>query len=390
MRRLLPLMLASLLVPTLAAPAAAAGSFTQFTPVHLGAYRNGETWTPQADCLAGYAGAIEFRCGWEFNLDGIPFGQIITHATLQVTRTAGDCSANNCPVLLNWFQGNGGADVSDVLATSSAAFSWTPTDSSSHSFNVLDQIRDHYAAGHAWAGFNLRASSNYGLYQYFDPKSISLEVAYGQAVTVLIEPFFNGGTGKVTSSPSGLNCPDICGRDFADGTKLTLTATPDAGSAFSEWRTGPCAHSTKLTCSFDVPLSDVTVAVTFVAATAPTPAPTQKASPHPTATAPVGGSVAPSAAPTRPAASAGASAAPTGAAPSADASGAASGDGATPSVTEAGPLATAGATATPGPGAASSNDGGVPLPIIVLLLIVAIVVGGGGFWLGTRRRKPTA
>src|SRR5215475_9414986 len=110
MRRLLPIVLAGLLVPVLAGPVAGSASFQEFTSVHLGAYRNGETWTPQADCLAGYAGAIEFRCAWEFNLDSIPFGQIITRATLRVSRTAGDCPDNTpCPLLLNWFQGNGGA-----------------------------------------------------------------------------------------------------------------------------------------------------------------------------------------------------------------------------------------------------------------------------------------
>src|SRR5262249_22953278 len=155
---------------------------------------------------------------------------------LRVSRTAGDCPDNTpCPLLLSWFQGNGGADVTDVLADSGASFSWTPADNSAHSFNVVDQIRDHYAAGHAWAGVNLRSSGNYGLYQYFPGTSISLEVHYGKSVTVLIEPFYNGGTGKVTSTPAGIKCGSLCGKAFADGTALTLTATPDAGSAFSEW-----------------------------------------------------------------------------------------------------------------------------------------------------------
>src|SRR5690242_878466 len=133
MRRLLPIVLAGLLASAVALPVAAAGSFTKFNPLWAAGVRNGgDTWTGYSDCLAGYAGTSEFRCGWEFNLDGIPFGSIITSATLKVTRTAGDCPANNCPVLLHWFDGNGGADLSDVTAGSSVAFSWTPTDSSPH------------------------------------------------------------------------------------------------------------------------------------------------------------------------------------------------------------------------------------------------------------------
>lgn len=161
MRRLLPIVLASLLAPALAAPVAAGGSFSRAAPIVSAAVRNGETWTGYSDCLAGYASTSEFRCAWEFDLDGIPFGSIITAATLKVTRTAGDCPANNCPVLLHWYDGNGGADVTDVLAGSSVAFSWTPSDGSPHSFNVLDQVRDFYARGRAWAGFNLRATGNY-------------------------------------------------------------------------------------------------------------------------------------------------------------------------------------------------------------------------------------
>ena len=385
MRRVLPIVLASLLAPALALPVAAAGSFSQTAPIWIGAQFNTPpgSWTQSQYCFAGYVNTTEFRCAWEFNLDGIPFGSIITAATLNVTRTAGDCPSNNCPVLLHWFDGNGGADISDVLAGSSVSFSWTPTDSSPHHFNVLDQIRDFYARGRAWAGFNLRATGNYGLYQYFDPTAISLSVSYGQGVTVLVEPFFNGGTGKVASTPSGIKCPGACGHDFADGTKLTLTAIPDPGSAFSEWRTGPCAHSAKLTCTFDVPLTDVTIGVTFTAPPAPTPTPasTPKASPHPTATPTAGGSAASSAAPTGPAASAAASSTP--------GSPAASDGGATPSVSETGSPATAGESAVPGPGGSSSSDGGVPLPILVFLLILVIVIGGGSFWLGTRRRSPT-
>ena len=395
MRRLLPFVLAGLLAPALAAPVSAAGSFSEPAPFSVAAVRNGETWSGYSDCLAGYASTSEFRCAWEFNLDGIPFGSIITAATLRVTRTAGDCPANNCPVLLHWYDGNGGADISDVLAGSSVSFSWTPADSAPHAFNVLDQIRDFYARGRAWAGFNLRAAGNYGLYQYFDPAAISLEVKYGQAVTVLVEPFFNGGTGRVASTPTGIKCPGACGHDFADGTSLTLMALPDAGSAFSEWRTGPCAHSTTPTCTFDVPLSDVTVAVTFVSPPPPTPTPvtTQQPSTRPTATPAAGGSVAASAPPTGLAASTAASAAASGddgATPAANGPGSTATEGATAAVTGTGSAATGGASGVPGPGGSSSTDGAVPLPILVFLLILVIVIFGGGFWFGTRRRTPAA
>jgi hypothetical protein len=48
------------------------------------------------------------------------------------------------------------------------------------------------------------------------------------------------GTGKVTSSPAGVDCGATCSFEFAVLSRITLTATPDAGSSFSGW-SGPCA-----------------------------------------------------------------------------------------------------------------------------------------------------
>ena len=47
------------------------------------------------------------------------------------------------------------------------------------------------------------------------------------------------GSGKVTSSPKGLNCPHKCSHGFAFGTTLTLKARAAKGSAFAGW-SGPC------------------------------------------------------------------------------------------------------------------------------------------------------
>ncbi len=50
-----------------------------------------------------------------------------------------------------------------------------------------------------------------------------------------------GGTGAVTSTPSGINCGTQCSAGFASGTSVTLTAAPDASSSvFAGW-SGDCA-----------------------------------------------------------------------------------------------------------------------------------------------------
>jgi phosphoesterase family protein/List-Bact-rpt repeat protein len=54
------------------------------------------------------------------------------------------------------------------------------------------------------------------------------------------------GTGTVTSNDGSINCGATCSANFNDGTAVTLTATPAAGSIFAGWG-GACSGTT--TCS---------------------------------------------------------------------------------------------------------------------------------------------
>lgn len=47
------------------------------------------------------------------------------------------------------------------------------------------------------------------------------------------------GTGTVTSTPAGINCPTACTASFASGTAVTLTQVATAGSTFAGW-SGAC------------------------------------------------------------------------------------------------------------------------------------------------------
>jgi len=51
------------------------------------------------------------------------------------------------------------------------------------------------------------------------------------------------GTGVVTSDPAWITCPANCGpMDWTPGARVTLLATPDAGSTFAGW-SGDCSGS---------------------------------------------------------------------------------------------------------------------------------------------------
>jgi photosystem II stability/assembly factor-like uncharacterized protein len=70
-----------------------------------------------------------------------------------------------------------------------------------------------------------------------------LNLANGFALTVTDA---GTGTGKVTSTPSGITCPTSCSANFSSGTAVTLTAAAGTGSTFAGW-SGACTGTG--TCS---------------------------------------------------------------------------------------------------------------------------------------------
>jgi subtilase family serine protease len=57
------------------------------------------------------------------------------------------------------------------------------------------------------------------------------------------------GSGRVTSSPSGMNCPSTCSDGYAADTSVTLTATPASGWIFSGWSLGIATGGFSTPCS---------------------------------------------------------------------------------------------------------------------------------------------
>jgi len=83
------------------------------------------------------------------------------------------------------------------------------------------------------------------------------------------------GSGRVTSSPSGIDCPSACTTTVLWGTALTLTAVADPGWAFLGW-TGDCMGQ-GAACTLH-PTSDIDTHA-FFGTPAATPRPTSTAAP---------------------------------------------------------------------------------------------------------------
>jgi FG-GAP-like repeat/Divergent InlB B-repeat domain/Calx-beta domain/Abnormal spindle-like microcephaly-assoc'd, ASPM-SPD-2-Hydin/FG-GAP repeat len=101
-----------------------------------------------------------------------------------------------------------------------------------------------------------------------DPASPNVMALSGTGITATSSPATHmltiklngGGGGRVEGGAGTISCPSACSHPFADGTQVTLAATPAAGSTFVGWSGGGCASSR--TCEVTVG-ADTTVSATF-------------------------------------------------------------------------------------------------------------------------------
>jgi|GEM_PF-2268334 len=90
------------------------------------------------------------------------------------------------------------------------------------------------------------------------PKSVSAVLT---AIKNSINLSFAGaGNGRITSQPTGLDCTANCSEEFDQGSTITLTALPEAGSIFEGWSGAGCTGTG--TCEIDV-TGDLQVTATF-------------------------------------------------------------------------------------------------------------------------------
>jgi hypothetical protein len=95
--------------------------------------------------------------------------------------------------------------------------------------------------------------------------SLSIDQDHSVAATFVQVPTLTVGVvgqGSVSSTPPGIACPTDCTEDYANGTRVILTATPTPGRTFASW--SGCVGATT-TCAVTMSQSQ-TVTATFVPA----------------------------------------------------------------------------------------------------------------------------
>jgi hypothetical protein len=82
-------------------------------------------------------------------------------------------------------------------------------------------------------------------------KAYTIRVAFiGPSVLTVTKTLQKKGAGVITSSPAGIDCGSTCKKAFVKDTIVTLTATPNQGSAFTGWL-GPCSGTGLCTVKLD-------------------------------------------------------------------------------------------------------------------------------------------
>lgn len=154
------------------------------------------------------------------------------------------------------------------------------------------------SSGYIFAGWNGSGCSGTGTcpvtinaVQTYDVTAVFANPSEPPKLNVTLS---GAGSGTVTSSPPGINCPtQACTASFDMNTTVTLTATPNSSSTFNSWSGAAAPCGTNATCSVTITGSFVAVVANFDQIYVPPPSPfSLTASPPGGATIPSGGSTA--------------------------------------------------------------------------------------------------
>jgi hypothetical protein len=101
-----------------------------------------------------------------------------------------------------------------------------------------------------------------------DPALVAIDAAPPPPTVTLTVNVSGDGHGRISSLPAGISCPDACTASFLVGTKVTLSATRNAGSTFSGWSGActaePCAVTLNDNADVSVTFTDAAAGHNFV------------------------------------------------------------------------------------------------------------------------------
>ena len=120
-----------------------------------------------------------------------------------------------------------------------------------YGYHVLDVLVDSSSVGVPSSYTFNNVVSNHTIAASFEINSYTLSVNKPET-----------GTGLVTSVPAGIDCGEDCSEDHTHGTVVTLTATEDVSSTFTNWSGGGCSGTGECVVTVDA-VKEVTAEFTF-------------------------------------------------------------------------------------------------------------------------------
>ncbi|HXO10711.1 MAG TPA: choice-of-anchor Q domain-containing protein, partial [Solirubrobacteraceae bacterium] len=131
---------------------------------------------------------------------------------------------------------------SGTVTSSPAGIDCRPTCSRSFSEGTVVTLTASPAAGSTFTGWSGGGCSGTGACQVTVSAAESVTATFDTVPPVTLTVGTAGsGSGSVTTSPAGIDCGLTCSASFGEGTVVTLTATPAAGSTFTGWSGGGCS-----------------------------------------------------------------------------------------------------------------------------------------------------
>jgi hypothetical protein len=179
---------------------------------------------------------------------------------------SGTMTCTNTPVATANIKANGSDGPITILYNGLADITWTSSNATACRVDPPNWTELNAPSG----THKLNLTSTVTIYRiYCDPPAGGPEDDE-VTVNVLPQPTFSlivnkSGQGTVTSSPGGINCGNVCSKDYPAGTAVTLTAKPDSGRIFTGWKGVSCSSGNQraLTCLFTTTASSRIVYASF-------------------------------------------------------------------------------------------------------------------------------